>query len=360
MAGNLEKAALSLAALSQAASQVEPEPTDAKKASGNYAKGHISWKGLDITIETPKGGVRSGTSKDGKPWRTTMTAHYGYIKGTKSDADGDHIDVFLSDSHLDSEIVFVVNQLKENGRFDEHKAVLGCVSEEEARKLYLSNYSKGWTGLGSIKPMTLLDFKEWLEKGDTSKQAADLLEYDCPHCGGTAYNGNPQTGDRYRGSGECVDCGQQFSIVGLKLQPREKQASYYPTLYVTKCAADKPAAAYTIAVDLDGTLAEQEEPFDPKTIGKPRTGAKKWMKKFHEAGARLIVFTVRGDNKLVEDWLKEHDVPYDHINENPDQPPDSSGKVFAHLYYDDRALDGSGPWHKNAPEVLKRIEAHGA
>ena len=62
------------------------------------------------------------------------------------------------------------------------------------------------------------------------------------------------------------------------------------------------------------------------------------VKDMHDAGARIIIFTVRGDKDLVADWLDDHDVPYDHINENPDQPEDASGKILADAYLDDRAF----------------------
>jgi len=43
----------------------------------------------------------------------------------------------------------------------------------------------------------------------------DLWRYRCPHCDGTrAYNGDPTTGARYRGSARCLDCGKSFSVVG--------------------------------------------------------------------------------------------------------------------------------------------------
>ncbi len=129
-----------------AAADATATPTDAQKDSGNYKKGRVRWKGLELVIETPKGRVRSGTSKSGKTWSITMKDHYGYVAGADSGADDDPVDVFLSDAHLDSEVVFVVNQLKADGRFDEHKCVLGAVSEDEARETYLRNYSPGWKG----------------------------------------------------------------------------------------------------------------------------------------------------------------------------------------------------------------------
>ena len=111
----------------------------------------------------------------------------------------------------------------------------------------------------------------------------------------------------------------------------------------------------TVAVDLDGTLAKMYDKFDPKSIPDPRPGARKAMKQFQDKGYRIIIFTVRGDKKLVKDWCHEHDIHYDYVNENPDQPPDSSGKVVADVYIDDRAEDGSQPWSKimdNVGDVL--------
>ena len=52
-----------------------PEPTPAQKEAGNYAKGHHRLAGLDISIENPAGSTRTGTSKSGKAWSTTMKSH---------------------------------------------------------------------------------------------------------------------------------------------------------------------------------------------------------------------------------------------------------------------------------------------
>ncbi len=104
-----------------------------------------------------------------------MVAHYGYIKQTESDADGDHVDVFLGD-HPDSDMVYIVDQVKPDGVFDEHKCVLGTNSVDEAKKLYLGCYSADWKGLGAITPMTIDDFKEWIKNGDTGKPVSDEIK----------------------------------------------------------------------------------------------------------------------------------------------------------------------------------------
>ena len=132
---------------------------------------------------------------------------------------------------------------------------------------------------------------------------------------------------------------------------------YEPDLYLVKRAKDEPDRPFTICVDLDGTLAEQEQPFDPDSIGEPIERAIEWVRLFHENGARIIIFTVRGDAELVKEWLDEHEVPYDYVNENPDQPPDSSGKVYADVYWDDRGYNAVDP-DENGPTILRKVLAH--
>jgi hypothetical protein len=153
-----------------AAADADDDPSDAAKESGNYAKGHTKLHGFDIAIENAKGSTRSGKDKDGKEWSVTMPAHYGYIKGTKG-KDKDHIDVYIGPD-AENETVFVVNQHKEEGGFDEHKVMLGFSSQDEAIK----TYDKAFNGdLGpklrkSVKKASLEDFKDWLENGDPKKE----------------------------------------------------------------------------------------------------------------------------------------------------------------------------------------------
>lgn len=159
-------------ALTREGKRINTEPTAAQIEAGNYQKGHVRMHGLDITIENPKGSVRSGTAPDGKKWSVTMRAHYGYIRGTVG-RDEDHVDCFVGDDP-DTELVFVIDQLNpDTGRFDEHKTVFGCKTQEEAKALYLANYAKGWQGCGSITGLTISQFKEWLQDGDTTKPLAE-------------------------------------------------------------------------------------------------------------------------------------------------------------------------------------------
>lgn len=154
------------AAIEKEAEKVNTNPSEAQKEAGNYKMGHIKVQGFDITLENPQGSERSGTDTDGKPWSITMNNHYGYFKGTEG-KDGDHIDTFLGDN-LDSDKVFVVDQVNQDGSFDEHKVMLGFNSMEEAKAAYLSNYEEGWQGLGGITETTVENFRKWTDK-DTRK-----------------------------------------------------------------------------------------------------------------------------------------------------------------------------------------------
>lgn len=140
--------------------EVEQNPTEAQKEAGNYRKGHITIDGYNITIENPKGSERSGTDKDGNKWSVTMNNDYGYIRGTEG-VDGDHIDVFLSDNP-ESGDVFVIDQVNPDGTFDEHKVMYGFKSALAAKRAYMANYSKDWTGLGNITRVSKEEFKKWV------------------------------------------------------------------------------------------------------------------------------------------------------------------------------------------------------
>lgn len=147
--------------LFDAEQEVDTTPTEAQKSAGNYKKGHINIGGYNITIENPKGSERSGVDANGQPWSVTINNSYGYIRGTEG-VDGDHIDVFLSDNPADGK-VYVIDQINEDGSFDEHKVMYGFPSAETACAAYLANYSSGWKGLGTITEVSKDEFKKWIK-----------------------------------------------------------------------------------------------------------------------------------------------------------------------------------------------------
>ena len=169
---NSEKSALQ-AVVEAASGEENAEPTEAQKVAGNYKMEHRRVDGYNISIENPAGSVRKGVGADGKPWETTMHNDYGYIRGTEG-VDGDHIDVFLSDTPEEGD-VFVVDQVNEDGSFDEHKVMYGFPSEQAAREAYLSNYEPGWTGLGAITHVSKEEFKKWIQS--SKRKTKPFAEY---------------------------------------------------------------------------------------------------------------------------------------------------------------------------------------
>lgn len=154
--------------LASQANKADKNPTDSQKEAGNYKKGHVHINGLDISIENPQGSTRQGADKNGQKWKATMPYHYGYIKGTKG-KDKDHLDVFLGPcSEDDNCLFFVIDQINQNGDFDEHKIMMGFRDTDHARNGYLRAHEKDWEGLGAITRMTMKRFKEWLGS-DTTK-----------------------------------------------------------------------------------------------------------------------------------------------------------------------------------------------
>lgn len=97
-----------------------------------------------------------------------------------------------------------------------------------------------------------------------------------------------------------------------------------------------------ICIDFDGTIVDHRFP----EIGPPVPGAVEWMKEFQEAGAKLILFTMRSDggkNPIAllraVDYLEENGIKLYGINKNPTQIHwTSSPKAYGNIYIDDAAF----------------------
>lgn len=97
-----------------------------------------------------------------------------------------------------------------------------------------------------------------------------------------------------------------------------------------------------IAVDFDGTLCEHRFP----EIGEPKQIVIEYIRKQAEQGTKVILHTCRdnienGRKYLQEaiDWCLEHGVPFHAVNYNPWVPFGKSGKLYADIYIDDRAVN---------------------
>jgi hypothetical protein len=169
-AGSREQPAQALTAadVRAADAQVDLNPTPGQKDAENYRMGHLDWQGLDISIETPKGGTR--TAKDGSWSVPDFPASYGRFKGTVG-ADGDHVDTFIGD-HVESPRVFVIDQVDaEGGKFDEHKVMIGFRSRDEALAAYDAAFAdgKGPARRGAVSALSVEELKRWLDRAGARK-----------------------------------------------------------------------------------------------------------------------------------------------------------------------------------------------
>ncbi len=135
-----------------------------------------------------------------------------------------------------------------------------------------------------------------------------------------------------------------------------------------------------LAIDFDGTIVEHEFP----EIGQAVPGAFHWLKKFQDAGASLILWTMRADGRTGEgkengpvlaeavEFCRANGIEFDGININPTQKKwTASPKAYAHVYIDDAAFGcplrenprmGGRPfvdWDKVGPAVLEMVKASG-
>ena len=118
-----------------------------------------------------------------------------------------------------------------------------------------------------------------------------------------------------------------------------------------------------IAIDFDGTIVEHCFPL----VGPPIPGAIEWIKKFQEAGTKIILWTMRSGGFLEDavKYLKDNGVELWGINTNPEQHNwTSSPKAYAELFIDDAAFgcplnptEGrpAADWAIIGPEVLRKI-----
>jgi hypothetical protein len=101
----------------------------------------------------------------------------------------------------------------------------------------------------------------------------------------------------------------------------------------------KPEQTYAgriIAVDFDGTCVTHAYPEVGRDIG-----AAPVLRRLVEAGAFLILWTMRGGKHLrdAEQWFEDNGIELWAVNENPEQHRwTNSPKAYAHIYIDDAAF----------------------
>jgi len=147
-------------------------PSQAMLEAGNYRKPKMKFQGLDLSIENPRGSLRSGVDQGGKEWSTGMLHHYGYIRGTLG-VDGDHFDVFVGPNSA-APMVYVITTMAppEFTQQDEQKAMLGFNTIDEAKDAFFAHYDDP-RFLGTITEMPMERFKREVM---TTRKAPRMLK----------------------------------------------------------------------------------------------------------------------------------------------------------------------------------------
>lgn len=105
------------------------------------------------------------------------------------------------------------------------------------------------------------------------------------------------------------------------------------------------AQALTIAVDFDGTIVEDDYP----KIGKPVIFAFDTLKALQDNGHRIILWTYRRGEALDSaiQFCKNNGITFYAVNKSfpeEDFDPESSRKIYADLFIDDRNIGGLMSW----------------
>lgn len=122
-----------------------------KYGNSRPVKRSTAFRGIPISVE-----IEAGEHVIGDGWSKTYEFPYGEIPGSATLADGEGVDVYLGPAPQ-SDLVFVVHQLKHNGTYDEDKVMLGFAGERDAREAYVSHGPMN--GFGSMDVMTVEEFK---------------------------------------------------------------------------------------------------------------------------------------------------------------------------------------------------------
>jgi hypothetical protein len=124
-------------------------------------------------------------------------------------------------------------------------------------------------------------------------------------------------------------------------------------ILLKKMASSVNGSRRTIAVDLDGVIADYDGWKGPGVLGSPRRDVVEALCSLRREGWKVVIYTTRGEEEIVG-YLRHHGIPHDEINRNSDY---STGgpKPVADVYWDDRAVAYSGDARKDL-ELIRNFK----
>jgi len=110
-------------------------------------------------------------------------------------------------------------------------------------------------------------------------------------------------------------------------------------------------------VDFDNTLSGYDSWKGPDVFGPIIPYAKEALCEMREWGWQVIVFTTRGNDAKIKEWLTEHDLGWCAVNSTAHNPPGLSNKPIAEVYFDDRDAHCVGRMPYNWHNAMSRVRA---
>lgn len=139
-----------------------------EKRADDQVKDQKDYHGIKIDVEWPKGSIRSYDGDD--TYVTHMKCDYGYARDVDG-ADGDCLDIYLGEA--DSDTVYIIEQVKDDGSYDEDKIMLGFSSEDEAIEMFCQHMPEYM--FGEIREVPLDKFVNALYKGPEDRRGEEDL-----------------------------------------------------------------------------------------------------------------------------------------------------------------------------------------
>ena len=122
------------------------------------------------------------------------------------------------------------------------------------------------------------------------------------------------------------------------MKPYPRCVDNCPFIYEGKCIYREKHIP-TVAVDFDKVLFEHDGWDGHENYGSPISNARESLLELQQMGFKIMIWTTRCDEDIIRSALLKYNIPFDYINQNPNQPPDvATCKPVADYYIDDRAV----------------------
>lgn len=116
----------------------------------------------------------------------------------------------------------------------------------------------------------------------------------------------------------------------------------------------------TAVVDFDNTISGYDRWRGDDVMGPLIPYAKDALLELRAWGWRVVVYTTRGNVGSVRNWLSRHELGFCLVNSSQHNPPGTSAKPIAEVFFEDRDAHCVGKipynWHRAMSRVRKKFQ----